>query len=629
MSRRRSQGRRWNSPIPWLTPAIINLMAQRSARRPTPHWTETLPSWIWLLVIVAWTILLYGRVLQSPFVYDDLDQIVRNPNLVSWHIVFVRFFAGTVAFTSELRAVAEAGSTYRPFYWLSLALDRHLWGLNPIGFHLTNLLLHALNGVLLFHLLRRLRLAAMAAASATLLWLSLPINSEAIAWISARAYPLCLFFLLLSLLATLRFLEGNRPLALIAALLTAIAALLSHESGILTLPFAALVILLHSRNEASSLKSKPALAILGVDLTAIALFFGLRHAVGAHSATGSSALWSFALAFWKYLGWIFLPIHMSVERSTSTPANVFSLAAVLAWVALLVSIALAAYLWKRLPTASFGIVWLFAALAPFCGLVFLYQGMGERFSYIASAGAAITIIALIASSRPPLRAILIAIATLWAAWGVFRLEARLSDWNSPAQLYRSSLMATPKSPTLWFNLGFTLRESSDLSGAADAYRSSIRLNPNYERAYSSLGETFTRMNRLDDASTAYQLALVLNPNDVGTALNLAVVLHQAGHDEEAEREFRRVIELTPNDSAAYTNLGVLLFQQGKTEEAELMLLSAIDHNPSDPTPYSNLALLYQQSGHPGLALALYRKLLVIRPNDPDALANIRHLEASH
>lgn len=604
-------------------------MAQRNARHPTPHWTETLPFWLWLLVIAAWTILLYGRILQNPFVYDDLDQIVRNPNLSSWHSIVTRFLTAPVAFTSELRSAADAGSTYRPLYWLSFALDRYLWGLNPIGFHLTNLLLHTLNGILLFHLLRRLRLAAIAAASGALLWISLPINSEAVAWISARAYPLCLFFLLLSLLATIRYIEKNSALALIAAFLASIAALLSHESGILILPFAALIVLLRSRDEISLLKSKPALVILGVHLAAVALFFGLRHAVGAHSANGPSAVWSFAGTFWKYLGWFLLPIHMSVERSTSTPANTFSLVSALAWVALLVLIALAAYLWSQIPTATFGIAWLLAALAPFCGLVFIYQGMGERFATIASVGAAIAIIALIAASHPPLRTILIVVTTLWTASGIFRLEARLSDWTSPAQLYCSSLTATPDSPTLWFNLGFSLRESGDLSGAANAYENSTHLSPNYERAYSSLGETYARMNRLDDARVNYQKALALKPNDTETALNLAVVLHQAGHNEEAEREFRRVIELTPNNSAAYTDLGVLLYQQKKTEEAELMFLSAIDHNPSDPTPYSNLALLYQQSGHPGLALALYRKLLILRPNDPDALANIRRLEATH
>lgn len=607
-------------------------MAQSRAakyRHARHHWTETLPAWVWLLIIAAWTLLLYGRSLQGPFVYDDLFQIVRNPNLADWHNVFTRFLAAPVDFSTEFLAASSTGSSYRPLYWLSLAFDRHLWGLSPAGFHFTNLLLHIFNGALLFHLLRRLRIATLTAAATTLLWISLPINSEAVAWISARAYPLCLLFLLLNLLATLRYLEDRRPLALVAAFITATAALLSHESGILVFPLAVIVLLLHFGNELSALRDRPNLIPPGVNLAAIALFFSLRFAVGAHSANGTSAPLAFASIFWKYLGWILVPLHMSVERSTSTPANALSDVVILAWIALLALLALVTLLWKPAPAAAFGLAWLLFALAPFCGLVFLYQGMAERFCYIASAGAAIAIVALIATQKPPIRTILISIALLWAAWSIFRLETRLSDWNSPAQLFRSSLEATPDSPTLWFNLGFTLREEGNLPQAAEAYQSAIRLKPRYQRAYSSLGETYARMGRADDASSAYRQALALNPNDAGTSLNLAVILHQAGRDQEAEREFRHTIALSPNDSGAYTDLGVLLYQQGKVEEAETMFIDAINHNPTDPTPYSNLALLYQHSGHPALAITLYQKLLTLRPNDPDALANLQRLQKAH
>ncbi|HEY2039315.1 MAG TPA: tetratricopeptide repeat protein [Edaphobacter sp.] len=605
-------------------------MAQsRAAKRRTapPHWTETLPAWVWLLVIASWTILLYGRILQAPFVYDDLAQIVRNPNLTDWHNVFTRFLAAPVGFSTEFLATSQSGSSYRPLYWLSLALDRRLWGLSPAGFHFTNLLLHGVNGALLFHLLRRLRIGSLAALAATLLWISLPINSEAVAWISARAYSLCFFFLLISLLATLRYLEGRSFLALFAGFLTAVASLLSHESGILIFPLAAVALLLRSREDLSASRNRPALILLlGVDLAAVALFFYLRHAVGAHSAIGPATPKAFASILWKYIGWILLPLHMSVERSTSTPANALSVFAISAWIALSALIAGIVLLWKRIPSASFGIAWLLLALAPFCGLVFLYQGMAERFCYIASAGAAVAVVALIAPQKSQIRIVLVSIALLWAGWSIFRLETRLSDWNSPAQLFRSSLEATPDSPSLWFNLGFTLREEGNLPEAATAYQSSIRLNPKYQRAYSSLGETYARMGRVEDAGNAYRQALALNRNDAGTTLNLAVTLHQAHQDEEAERIFRQAIALAPNDSGAYTDLGVLLYQQGKVEEAESMFLNAMDHNPADPTPYSDLALLYQQSGHPALAITLYQKLLVLRPNDPDALANLQRLQ---
>jgi Flp pilus assembly protein TadD len=607
-------------------------MAQKRAvkARPAPaHWAEGLPGWVWILAIAAWTLLLYSRALHAPFVYDDLAQVVRNPNLAAWHDVFVRFLTKPVTFSAEFRASASTGSFYRPLYWLSLALDRHLWSLHPAGFHLTSLLLHALNGILLFHLLQRLHRSTLLATATSLLWIGLPINSEAVAWISARAYPLCLFFLLLSLIAGLRYLDGRRPLALLAAFLCALAALFSHESGILVLPFAAIVILLRSRNEFAAIKERPALILLATDLGAIFLAFAARFAIGAHSATGSLTPWAFAPALGKYIGWTLLPVRMSVERSTSTPSNTPSTTAIFGIVALFAFVAVILVLWKRIPAAAAGLAWLFFALVPFCGLVFLYQGMAERFLYIASIGAALAAVALAAHLRPPARAAAFSLLALWAAWGVFRLQTRLSDWNSPIALYRSSLEATPSSAPLYFNLGFNLREAGSLSEAVDAYQQAIRLNPDYQRAYASLGETLVRMRRLNDARTAYQRALALDPADASTTLNLAVVLHQSGNDPLAESTFRRAISLAPDNAAAYTDLGVLLFQHGQVEEAENLFLQAMDRSPNDPTAYSNLALLYEHSGHPALALSLYQKLLRLRPNDPEILGNIRRLESPH
>jgi tetratricopeptide (TPR) repeat protein len=598
-----------------------------SKQRPIspPHWTETLPTWAWLLLFAAWTLLLYSRVLQAPFVYDDLQQVVRDNNLSTWHTVFSRFVAAPVAFTSELRT-ARGGSFYRPIYWLSLALDRQLWGLHSEGFHLTSLGLHLSNGTLLFLLLRRLRFTAIAAAAVALLWLGLPINSEAVAWISARAYLLCFFFVQFTLLASLRFTENRRPIYLGAAFFAALAALLSHESGVLILPFAALMLFLYSDDGILAFKRRSSILLFAAYLTAIALFFTIRISLGVHGAVGTPAPFAFALALWKYIGWTLLPVHMSVERSTSAPPNVLSPVAGLAWVGLAALIALIILLRRRNPGTAFGLAWLVVAFAPFCGLVFLYQGMAERFAYIASIGASIAIVSAITSARPPVRNIVLAIAALWAVWSIVRLEMRLADWNSPETLFRSSLEATPESPTLYFNLGFTLREENQLAEAASAYQSAIHLNPGYQRAYSSLGETYARMGQLEKAQGAYQQALVLDPHDAGTTLNLAVLLNQAGKHEDAERTFRHAIALDPNDSAAYTDLGVLLYQQGHPDEAAKMFQSAIDRRSTDPTPYFNLAILYQQSGHPDLALALYRKVLELRPDDPDTLANIQRLQ---
>ena len=136
---------------------------------------ETHQKKTFLLLAVVLIGFLYWRSLGSPFVYDDLDQIVNNPNLSEWSNFAHRFLLRPVDLTSSL--LSNAGSTYRPVFWMSLFIDRKLWGLDPFGYHLTNLVLHLLNGLLAFFLLLRLRLDPKAALAAGLIWLSLPIST--------------------------------------------------------------------------------------------------------------------------------------------------------------------------------------------------------------------------------------------------------------------------------------------------------------------------------------------------------------------------------------------------------------------------------------------------------------------
>jgi protein O-mannosyl-transferase len=572
-----------------------------------------------LAISTVWVFVLYWNAIGAPFLYDDLDQILNNPSLADWHTFAHRFLLAPVTFTTGFRGAG--GLSYRPLYWITLALDRHLWQLNPTGFHLTNLLLHIANGFLGFRLLRRLNTSLLVAASTSLLWLALPIHTEAVAWISGRAYSLSTLFILLSLLLANHHLRTNKPLSLVLYFFTSMAALLSHELGLLVLPLTLLVASATSNTKRSSLPTLSGAAIL-----ASALYFILKHIVAPQTESGPAAIKSFALIFWKYVLWIILPIHMSVERSTSTPPNILSTAATAAWIGLAALIAAIFFLRKSKPTASAGLLWLLVALIPFCGLVFIYQGMAERFTYLASMGLALCIASFAIEFRKPTRNVVPALILLWLTWGVYRLHTRVLDWTDTVSLYSDSLEATPNSPTLFYNLGYSLREKGDLPQAEEAYRHAIQLQPHYQQAFSSLGDVYARQGKSTHAELAYREALALKPDDAATVLNLGVLYQQTGARAAAEQQFRRAISLAPKDSATYTDLGVLLYQEGKGDEAAKMFAQAIDNKSTDPTPYYNLAALLQQAGRGDLALILYKKVLEMKPNDPDTIANIQALQ---
>jgi protein O-mannosyl-transferase len=273
-------------------------------------------------------------------------------------------------------------------YWLSLALDREIWGLHLFGFHLTNLLLHWINSVLFFMILRRLRIPLQVAIATPVLRLALPINSEVVAWIASRAYCLAGFFILVSVLLAQRFLEAKQNRFLAFYTLTAFFALLAHEGGILVLP---LTILIASTFSEPFRRMPVLLDLAGVG--AAAFWLGLKHLTGGSALYYQSpTLLPTGTFFFQYVGWMIAPIHMRVERSSNAPADILSLNTVLAWAGLLGILMVAFCIRRKWPVVAAGLIWMFVAVLPFCGVVHIYRGMAERFLYFALAGLALIIV---------------------------------------------------------------------------------------------------------------------------------------------------------------------------------------------------------------------------------------------
>ncbi len=585
------------------------------------QWGRRRPIAAYILASLLWTTVLYSHALTAGFAsYDDAPQIVQNPSLTSL-AASLKYFKSPVSFTSDLRG--SGGFFYRPLFWLSLAIDEKLWGLNPAAFHLTNVLFHWLSGLFLFLLLRRLHISSLSSALTSLLWISLPINSEAVAWISGRPYCLAACFLLLGMLLAERYL--SRPaLKYIAGYgLAALCALLSHESGVLIIAFTLLLIV--AKREG---KSRQAMALYGVSAMTLLLYFGLRHSVGAAAVTGKGSVAPFGLFFWKYLGWMVLPIHMSVERSTDSPPPGWSGHAFAAWLCLALACATLIFANRKIPRSPLGFAWMGVALLPFCGIVFIYQGMAERYTYVASAGLALTVVLIAVESHAWFRPLVLGLVAAWVLWGVYRLETRISDWSDAALLYGHSLRATPRSAKLHYNLGAVLEERKEYARASAEYNQAVALEPDYEPALAGLGNVDLNTGRAREASQMFQKALQLKPDDVKAITNYGTALESLGEIDAAKVQYQRAISLAPDNDDAYCDLGVLLFRAGDAEAAILQFEGAAKINPGDPTPLFNLAAIYQRTGRPDLAVKLYERVLQLSPNDPDAIAGLQSLRSN-
>ena len=548
------------------------------------NWMKRRPRVSFGLASVAWVYLLYSGVLSAPFVYDDIDQIANNPALQSWHDVYSRFILSPVCLTSQF--LGSSDSTYRPLFWMSLAVDRHLWGTDASGFHFTNLFLHWLNGFLLFQLLRKLELSPFVAGLVALVWLGLPVNSEAIAWISARAYPLSTAFMLLALLASLAYVRSRRWPSLIAFTAFAIMANFSHEQGILLVAFIALIYLAETEREPKDW------IVLGViSLLTDVIYSICKFSVGAHAGNGDRTLCSVGLKFWKYIQLISFPVHMSPERSSVVPTNALSPIAFIAWAALVGLIGTTLLLRKHAPSVAAGLTVLLLGLLPYCGFVYIYQGMAERFAYLPAIGFVLAIVTAGMLARPLEKRVLLGCLAIWAAWGAWRLTTRVQDWREPIALYRNSLKATPRSAYLEKNLG---------------------------DVYADQGE-------FQQALAEYTKSLSSTRDDPNTILNYAAALQATGNGAHAETQYKRVMTLLPHDSRAYVDLESLYIEEGRLDEAIAMYKQAIAVNSNDATAYFDLGVMFQQRGQDQDALAFYRKVLQLKPGDPLTLLYLSKL----
>jgi Flp pilus assembly protein TadD len=323
-----------------------------------------------------------------------------------------------------------------------------------------------------------------------------------------------------------------------------------------------------------------------------ALYSVSKVAVGAHGGDGSRTLWSVGLKFWRYVQLISFPVHMSMERSSVVPANTPSSWALIAWAALIGFAVAGIMLRKRAPVVAAGLAVLLIGLLPYCGFVYIYQGMAERYAYLASIGFVVAVVGGLALVAPMKRQVLLGCFGIWMAWGAWRTVMRVQDWEQPLALYRHSLEATPGSAYLRKNLG---------------------------DVYAAQGEP-------QQAAAEYAKSLSLSPDDPKTILNYGAALQQTGNKSQAEVEYRRVMELLPRNSVAYVDMESLYIEEGRLDDAIAMYKQAIAVNPNDANAYFDLGVMFQQRGQDDEAVVFYKKVLQLKPGDPETLLYLSKLQ---
>ncbi|MEZ4397595.1 MAG: tetratricopeptide repeat protein [Candidatus Krumholzibacteriia bacterium] len=558
------------------------------------------PSLLIPVLLVLAVVGVYGASLGYGFVgFDDPDYVTANP------IVQRGLSADGVkwAFTTH------AAQNWHPLTWLSLMLDAQLFGATSArGFHLTNLLLHALNCLLLFWLLRALTGATWRSGLAAALLALHPLHVESVAWIAERKDVLSLAFALGATLAWTRWARRGRwrDYALALALL---ALGLMAKQMLVTLP--ALWLLLElwplGRLHDPAARGRTALATLpGFALSAGAI--ALTLAAQTRRATLlplDDRLANAVVSLARYLGKLVWPHPLSALYPHPAMNGGVPLASwqAPAAVALLAAISVAVWRFRRVPALPVGWLWFLVAMLPVIGIVQVgEQAMADRYAYLPFIGLYVAIVWGVAAllehaggrGREP---VLVLVALALIALGA-TAHARAGAWRDGITLGESARAVEPVHPKMLYNLGIAYAEANRLPEAAGSFAAAITIAPDYAKAYNNLGQTYEAMGKLDAARGAYQVAVAKDPDFALARVNLSRLLARQGDLDGAIEQRRRAVALQPDDPAGHNNLGGLLAQAGRLEEAVAQFRAALALDPANPDARKNLNLALRMLGSP-------------------------------
>jgi tetratricopeptide (TPR) repeat protein len=574
----------------------------------------------------------YLPALGAGFVWDDDAYVVDNPML--------RSPGGLGRIWTDTAATPQ----YYPLTHTTFWIEYQLWGLRPAGYHAVNVVLHAISALLLWTVLRRLRVPGAWLGAA--LFALHPIQVESVAWITERKNVLSGLFYLAACLAYLRFarLDDDREdptrsrsrVTYLVAFVLFVCALLS-KTVTASLPVALALVIWWKRGRLGGRDLKPLVPMIAIGT----IFGGLtawleRVQVGAEGAEWSlSLLQRFLLApriVWHYLEKLAWPAELTFiyPRWSIRPADPA------AWVWPVALVGLFVALWfvrRRLGRGPLtALAYFVITLGPALGFINVYpmrySFVADHFQYLAGigplalAGAAVWRTTASATRRfGPTATGVARVSTSALLVGTLALltAAQARVYESLEVLWRDTLAKNPEAWAAHNNLGAMLGERGSLEEAASHLEQAIRLKPDHAGAWANLGVVRARQGRLDDALSRFQRGVELDPDDAGSRILLGEALARSGRVGEAEVQLARAVELDPDDPRGHHLRADLLVSRGEFEEALPHYRAVLAKLPEDFSSNLNLGSALAKLGRGDEALPHLEAAVRLEPESVDAL----------
>lgn len=576
--------------------------------------------WIQGLLLAVIVVAAFFPAFRAEFIWDD-DAITENMLLRMGIPGLVNIWLHPTAIPHELH--------YWPLVYSTFWCEYQIGGLNPFIYHLDNVVLHLLNVILLWLVLRRLQVPG-AWLGAAIFGLH-PVHVESVVWVIERKDVLSGFFYLVTFLTYIGFEKRRNWRLYVLALFLYVCAMLS-KSITVSLPIAILLWLYWrdgSLNKRHILPVIPFFAI-AVLIAAGDVWFGWQL---QKSDFGVSLIEKFLIAgraIWFYAGKLLVPTNLTaIYPRWEVDSKV--------WWQYIYPIGVAGVivlLWllrKRIGRGPLVAVLFFTiTLGPVLGFIdfsFMnFSFVADRFQYLASIGLIVLFSALVVNLASSLLS-----SDQWIVYaGVGVILVILSAltyrhaevYKNNETLFRDNLAKNPNSWLAYDTLGSVLVAQSKYDEAIEYYKKALQIRPEYMEAYNNLGVALSEQGKIDEAIELYLKALKMKPDNAKAHNNFANALLMKGKIDEAIEHYQRALQINPYYWDCYNNLGVALKRKGEIDKAIANHRRALEINPGYAEAHYNLAIALSEQGKVDEAISHYKTALQIKPHYVEAYVNL-------
>ena len=579
----------------------------------------------WLGAIALLAVVSYFPALQGGFVWDD---VIFSEEPV------IHSFGGLGSIWLSPADIKNEGH-YWPLVYTSFWLEHKLWGLNPVGYHAVNILLHLLNCLLLWRLMERLSVPG--ALLITAVFALHPLHVESVAWIIERKDVLSALFYLASVLTWVRFSASPGPGRYVLALVLFTAGLLA-KSVVVTLPVALLIWHWWQRGRVTPvdlLRVAP-FAAVGVAITLADLaFYSSREPLELGYSLAERMLIA-AHALWFYAGKLVWPANLAViyplwKIDAGSPA---------AWSYVVAAAGLAAILWlgrRRIGRAPLaGALFFAVTLAPVLGFIdfgyMQFSFVADRFQYLAGIGVLAVLVGgaahRVGGMPEPYRVAAGALAVI-AVLGLALLTWRQAGvYRDEIALFSHVTAHNPEARDAHLNLSSALFEADRFAEGLAASRIAVEQRPDSAGALANLGRALVGLQQLEEAERYLRRAVQGDPRSTTAHQNLAEALRKQGRYAEAVESYRAVLAIDDRFALAYAGMGTALYDEQRYAEALSTMLHALALEPG----LSSAATLYLQMGRAASELGRldeagqhFLRAMEIEPDDLEPLFDLAKL----